>query len=133
MFILKKCMLQEVSVSSWSLTWSWGSSVGMVTRLRAGGLRNFSFPSRGKRASFAPKIPRPNLQSTWPPIQWVLGSFSLGVKLPAHEAGHSFLCSTRSRMCEAIHLFSHIPSWHALGQVYPHLLMYLCNKFMLSY
>jgi hypothetical protein len=94
MFILKNCMIQEVSVSSWSLTWSWGSSVGIVTRLRAGRLRNFSFPSRGKRASFAPKAPRPNLQPTWPPIQWVLGFLSLGVKWSAHEADSSFLCST---------------------------------------
>jgi len=66
-------MLQEVSVSSRSLTWSWGSSVGIVTRLRAGGLRYFSFPSRGE--SFF------RTQNTQAKSAAYLASHSVGVRI----------------------------------------------------
>jgi hypothetical protein len=32
---------------------------------------------------------RTALRLIWPPIQWVPGSLSLGVKRPGHEADHS--------------------------------------------
>jgi hypothetical protein len=32
---------------------------------------------------------KPALGPTQPPIQWVLGALSLGVKRPGHEANHS--------------------------------------------
>jgi len=44
-----------------------------------------------------------------------------------------FFVVLRSRKCEAIRLFPHIPSWHALGQVYPTSLCTCVNKFVSSY
>jgi hypothetical protein len=38
---------------------------------------------------FLDTVSRPSLGSTQPPIQWVRGCLSLGVKRPGHEADHS--------------------------------------------
>jgi hypothetical protein len=38
-----------------------------------------SIPSRGKRF-FSTSVPRPAMGSTWPPVQWLLETISLGVK-----------------------------------------------------
>jgi hypothetical protein len=37
------------------------------------------------------------LGPTQPPIQWIPGAFSLGVKLPGHEADHSPLSSAENK------------------------------------
>jgi hypothetical protein len=59
-----------------------GSSVNTVTRLWAGQL---GFKSQqGQEISC-----RPDLGSTQPPIRWVSGALSLGVKRPRREADHS--------------------------------------------
>jgi hypothetical protein len=47
---------------------------------------------------------------TQPPIQWVLGALSLGVKWPGREADHSPLSSARST-CGAIPPLPNMPSW----------------------
>jgi hypothetical protein len=57
--------------------------------LRAGLPRGRSLsPGRVKNILF-PTSPRPALGSTQPPIQWVTGSLSPGVKRPGREADHS--------------------------------------------
>jgi hypothetical protein len=60
---------------------SWDSIVGIVTsyRLDNGGVKNFLFSMSSRLA----------LGSTQPPIQWVPGALSLGVKRPGCEADHS--------------------------------------------
>jgi hypothetical protein len=44
---------------------------------------------RGLGISLFTTVSRMALESTQPPIQWVLGDFSLGVKRPGREADHS--------------------------------------------
>jgi hypothetical protein len=71
----------------------WGSSVIIVTRLWAGwpgfnswqGQGYFLFATGSRLA----------LGLTQLPIQWVLGSLSLGVKQQGCEADHSHLCSAK--------------------------------------
>jgi hypothetical protein len=43
----------------------------------------------GSRIFSYPKSSRPAPRSTHPPIQWVLGDLSLGVKRPGREVDHS--------------------------------------------
>jgi hypothetical protein len=66
------------------------------------------------------------LGPTQPPIQWVPGAFSLGVKQPGCEVDHSPLSSAKAKEC--IELYTHspnMPSWRgaqlkrtAQGQLY---------------
>jgi hypothetical protein len=57
--------------------------------LRAGRPRDrSSSPGRDKNFLFS-KSSRPALVSTQPPIQWVPGALSSGIKLPGREADHS--------------------------------------------
>jgi hypothetical protein len=67
---------------------SWGSSVSIVTDLRAG---QPGFDSRQEQRFFSifATASRPVLGPTQPPIQWVPGALSLGVKRPGREACHS--------------------------------------------
>jgi hypothetical protein len=65
----------------------------------------------------------PALRPTQPPIQWVAGAFSLGIKRPDHEADHSPPSSAEVKEC--VELYHHSPirlhgvvfSW-AQGQLY---------------
>jgi hypothetical protein len=53
------------------------------------------------------------LGPTQPPIQWVQGSLSLGVKRPGREADHSPPSSAKVK--ERVELYLHspnTPSWH---------------------
>jgi hypothetical protein len=55
---------------------------------------------------------RPALGPTQPPIQWVPGAFSLGVKQPGHEADHSSPSSAKVKECVELYLHSlNKPSW----------------------
>jgi hypothetical protein len=55
----------------------------------------------------------PALGPTQPPIQWVPGALSLGLKPPAREADHSPTSSTEVKECKELYLYSpNIPSWH---------------------
>jgi hypothetical protein len=73
---------------------------------------------------------RPVLGPTQPPIQWVLGALSLGVKRPRPEADHSPPPSVEVKECMELHLYSpSISSWRgvqfkkiAQGQLYLYLL-----------
>jgi hypothetical protein len=46
------------------------------------------------------------LEPTQPPIQWVLGDLSLGVKRPGREAGHSLPSSAEVKECVELYLHS---------------------------
>jgi hypothetical protein len=60
------------------------SSVGIATRLRAG---RSGFDSRG--GGLFTTVSRTALGPTQPPIHWVPGALSLGVKRPGRDADHS--------------------------------------------
>jgi hypothetical protein len=67
--------------------WSRGSSVGIATRLRAG---RPGFDSQQDLEIFLfPTVSRTALGPTQPPVPWVPGALSLGVKRPGREANHS--------------------------------------------
>jgi hypothetical protein len=52
------------------------------------------------------------LGPTQPPIQWVPGAVSLGVKRPGHEADHSLPSSAEVKECVELYLHSpNTPSW----------------------
>jgi hypothetical protein len=55
---------------------------------------------------------RPALGPTQPPIQWVPGALSLGVKRPGSVADHSLPSSAEVKECMELHLhFPNSPSW----------------------
>jgi hypothetical protein len=52
------------------------------------------------------------LGPTQPPIQWVPGALSLGVKRPGREAGHSPPSSAEVKECVELYIHSpNMPSW----------------------
>jgi hypothetical protein len=68
------------------------------------------------------------VQTTQPPIQWVPGAISLGVKRPGREADHSPPSSAEVKECVELYLHSSdTPSWRgahlkkAKGQLYLYL------------
>jgi hypothetical protein len=68
------------------------------------------------------------LGPTQPPIQWVPGALSLGVKQPGHEADNSPQSSAEVKEC--VELYFHSPktlSWHGaqLKKAQEHLYLYL--------
>jgi hypothetical protein len=68
---------------------SWDSAVGIATGYEAGRERGQSL-SFGRVKNFLFSMSsRPTLGSTQPPIQWVSGALSPGVKRPVREADHS--------------------------------------------
>jgi hypothetical protein len=81
----------------------WRSIVGIVTGYGAERLRGrSSSPGRVKNFLFsAPSTPA--LGSAQPPIYWVPGALSLGVKRPRCEADHSPPVVLRSRKSGSIH------------------------------
>jgi hypothetical protein len=81
-----------VSIATgYRLDWGrWSSSPGMV--------KNFLFSTSS----------RPGLGSTQPPIQWVLGALSPGVKRPGREADHSHPASAEDKKMWSIHPLPHV-------------------------
>jgi hypothetical protein len=68
------------------LTYSWDSSVGIVTRLQAG---QAGFDSwQGQETFLFSKMSRLALEPTQPPIQWVPGTLFLKVKQQSCETDH---------------------------------------------
>jgi hypothetical protein len=65
------------------------SSVRIVTGLRSGRLGFRVRFSAGAGKFLFTTASRPALRPTQPPIQWVPGALSLGVKRPVREADHS--------------------------------------------
>jgi hypothetical protein len=57
---------------------------------------------------------RPALWPTQPPIQWVPGALSLGVKLPGREADHSPPSSTEFKGVELYLRSPNTPSWRGV-------------------
>jgi hypothetical protein len=51
-------------------------------------------------------VSRTALKPTQPPIQWVTGALSLGVKRPRHEADHSPPFSAEVKECVELYLHS---------------------------
>jgi hypothetical protein len=51
-------------------------------------------------------VSRPALKPTQPPIQWVLGALSLGIKRPGREADHSPPSSDEVKECVEVYLHS---------------------------
>jgi hypothetical protein len=59
------------------------------------------------------------LGPTHPPIQWVPGALSMGVKRPGREADHSLPSSAEVKECVAPYLHSlNTPSWRGAQQKY---------------
>jgi hypothetical protein len=67
--------------------------------------------SRNKRFFFS-IVSRPVLGPTQPPVQWVLGALSPGVKQHGHEADHSLPSSAKIKNGGAMSPLAHTPSWH---------------------
>jgi hypothetical protein len=57
-------------------------------------------------------MPRPILRPTQPPIQWVTGALTPGVKRQEGEHHHLPFSSAEVKKCGAIPPLSHMPSWH---------------------
>jgi hypothetical protein len=56
---------------------------------------------------FSDTMTKPALGPTQPPLQWVPGALSLGVKRPGREADHSLLSSAEVKEC--VELYFHSP------------------------
>jgi hypothetical protein len=75
--------------------------------------RTSGFDSRWELEIFLFRsMSRPALGPTKPPIQWVVGALSLGVKLPGRETDHSPPSSAEVNECVMLYLHSpNTPSW----------------------
>jgi hypothetical protein len=71
-----------------------------------------SRPGRGRNFLFSTSS-RPTLGPTHPPIQWVPGAFSQGVKRPTREADHSTPTSAKVQKFGSIHPLPHTFSWRS--------------------
>jgi hypothetical protein len=69
-----------------------------------------SSPGGGKNFHFS-KLSRPALGSTQPPIQWVPGALSPGVKRPGREVDHSPTASAEVKKIWIYTSTPHTPSW----------------------
>jgi hypothetical protein len=88
------------------------SSVGIVLGY---GLDDWGFDSRQGLGIFLfTTASQPTLGPTQPPIQWVPGTLSLGVKRPRSEADHSPPSSGEVKECVELYLHSPI---HLRGMV----------------
>jgi hypothetical protein len=54
------------------------------------------------------------LGPTHPPIQWLPGSLSLGIKRSGHEVDHSPLSSAKVKNGGTVRPFTHMSSWQCL-------------------
>jgi hypothetical protein len=69
---------------TWLCMWSWVSSVGIATGYELDGWR----VGVGDLVGALSMSSRLVLEPTQPPLQWILGALSQGVKWPGHEADH---------------------------------------------
>jgi hypothetical protein len=69
-------------------------------------------PGRGKFFLFY-VVSRPALRPTQPPIRWVQGAISLGVKRLGPEVDHSPPFSAEVKNGEAVPPLPHTSSWHS--------------------
>jgi hypothetical protein len=87
---------------------SWRSSVNIVTRLRAWRPAFDSLHRRGRDFLLFATASRMTLGPTQPPIQWVPGALSLGVKRPRRETEHLPPSSAEVKECAELYLHSPI-------------------------
>jgi hypothetical protein len=76
----------------------------------------YGLEDRGSRVRFPARagnfsLLRTALGPTQPPIQWVPGALSLGVKRPGREADHSPPSSAEVRECVELPPLPNTPSW----------------------
>jgi hypothetical protein len=70
-------------------------------------------PRRGLRIFLFTTASRTALGPTQPPIQWVPGALSLGLKRPGRKADHSCPSSAEVKECVELYLHSpNTPSWY---------------------
>jgi hypothetical protein len=82
--------------------WATGWTIGVLGFDFRWGLGIFLFTTASKTA----------LGPIQPPIQWVTGALSLGVKRPGREANHSLPSSAKVKECVELYLHSpNTPSW----------------------
>jgi hypothetical protein len=90
---------------------SWDSSVGIATSY---GLDDQEFDSRQGQDIFPlSTVSTLALGPNQPPIKWVLGALSLGVKRQGHEGAHSPPSHTEIVNGGAIPPVPHTSSWRA--------------------
>jgi hypothetical protein len=94
---------QEWAVIAQSVySWATGWMIGVLGFDSRPGLGIFLFTTASRTA----------LEPTQPPIQWVPGALSLGVKRPGREADHSHPSSTEVKEWVELYLHSpNTPSW----------------------
>jgi hypothetical protein len=86
--------------------------VGIATRLLAGRPRGRgSIPGTGKRIFPLSVTSRSDLGPTQPPIRWVPGAVSSGVKRQGHEADDSLSSVAEVKNGGAVPSLSHTSSW----------------------
>jgi hypothetical protein len=91
----------EIQLSRYS-EWLWAGRL-RGRSLSLGRVKNISF--------FVSSIPA--LGSTQPPIQWVAGTFSPGVKRPGHETDHSLPASAEVKKSCVYTSTPHTSSWRS--------------------
>jgi hypothetical protein len=64
-------------------------------------------------------LSKPALEPTQPPIQWVPGDFSLGVRRPGRAVDHSPPNSAEVKKCGSVHPLPHTPSWRSANLLSP--------------
>jgi hypothetical protein len=80
-------------------------TLGKKEQRATGLIAEVIFPVQGKVLNF--RASRSALRPIQPPIQWVLGDLSPGVKIPGREAGHS--PPTTSEIKKNVDLYIHSP------------------------
>jgi hypothetical protein len=122
------CLGMKVGLSYWVTNLDWGclrtGCWGEYLDLRGSGesrdssvgiALGYGLDDRGSRVRFSAgtgnffftTASRTALRPTQPPIQWVPGALSLGVKQPGHEADHSPPSSAEVREWAVLYLHSH--------------------------
>jgi hypothetical protein len=82
---------------------SWDNSVGIVTDC---GLDDQGSNPGGSWEFFTVTLSKPALGPTQPPIQWIPGALSLGVKWLGHGADHSPPSGVEVKECMELYLHS---------------------------
>jgi hypothetical protein len=108
-YILDIAQISQVSGRDWRAViaqsvqrWATGWTIGVLRFDSRRGLGIFLFTTAY----------RTDLGPTQPPIQWVLGALSLGIKQPGREADHSPPSNAEVKECVELYLHSpNTPSW----------------------